>query len=354
METHTSWVWPDQIDNREDYPYFENKQGTKIFIAPRRYIIQLKKKAGGKNIEENPEAISACKSVITPVHNYRYAPEPLKSLVSIFQLLGHNGGKDIYLYLTNISSQKLRKDLIGGLLQVLEEDYKPKLIWIQTGTASQQPKVYEAESIEQILTTITEKQENLITWTGNAKHPWTFKATTYLSHVAQGKDQAVVPEREAATKIAQGATERNIKKQAILNKIFKKRAARQPSMSLSDEELLETVNDLENNITHSSSTRGTKRKDGRESPQPGPSKRRASSHSITETTTTSYTPATREEETQQDRGEESPSILVSQLREAQKALAAFPQLDFSGITFNIVSATVSNQSISMEIKSTRN
>ena len=103
-----NWTWPDQIETREDYPFFENNQGTKIYIAPRRYIIHLTLNHQQNNIENNlEEEISSLKPVITRVHNYRYAPEPLKNLDSIFQLLGQNSGRDIYLYLTNISSQNV-------------------------------------------------------------------------------------------------------------------------------------------------------------------------------------------------------------------------------------------------------
>lgn len=47
--TNTIALW-EQVENREEWPTIQNNRGTKIYIAPRRYVIQLQRQPGKEHI----------------------------------------------------------------------------------------------------------------------------------------------------------------------------------------------------------------------------------------------------------------------------------------------------------------
>nr|AAP78908.1 non-structural protein 2 [Aedes albopictus C6/36 cell densovirus] len=353
-----NWIWENQLEVREEWPTITNNQGTKIYIAPRQYLLQLRCRQTPSRIEIS-ERISEIKPLITSTHNYTAAPEPLNSLNSHFQLLEQEAGKYLYVNLTNISSQVIRKKIFSHILDVFEDSYSPKKLWIITGHRQAQPKCYETTSKDAVLKALLTAQAKIteMELMGRASPPWIYKATVLLTHMAMNRQQAVRPERNEQHPRQNQVNQKNIKA-AIINKIFKNKAVPPPSPAdtiSSTESWMEEVNQIEKqHTTHSSSTKTTAKRTGDISPQPGPSKRRALSPLTTETTSTSSSHHQIQEETAQESEPESPSFLVQQAQEVQKRLSRFPKLNFSGTTFSIASVTVSKQSISMEIKSNNN
>ena len=123
--TKVPFIWKNQTPIKEDWEKITNRTGTVIPIPPRRYVIQIRQKPGQDNVMR--KQVEELKAVITPTHNYSYAPEPLHRTESTYQLLDKKGdGRHIILHLTNISSQRIREDLIRGTLRVLNQ-YKPEI-----------------------------------------------------------------------------------------------------------------------------------------------------------------------------------------------------------------------------------
>nr|AXQ04868.1 nonstructural protein 2 [Culex densovirus] len=235
----------------------------------------------------------------------------------------------------------------------------PEKTMVITGHRQAQPKCYETTSKDAVLKALLTAQAKIteMELMGRASPPWIYKATVLLTHMAMNRQQAVRPERNEQNPRQNQVNQKNIKA-AIINKIYKNKAVPPPSPAdtiSSTESWMEEVNQIEKqHTTHSSSTKITAKRTGDISPQQGPSKRRALSPLITETTSTSSSHHQIQEETAQESEPESPSFLVQQAQEMQKRLSHFPKLNFSGTTFSIASVTVSKQSISMEIKSNNN
>nr|AJI02598.1 non-structure protein 2 [Mosquito densovirus HB-3] len=355
-----NWIWEDQIAEREDWPTITNNQGSQISIAPRQYLLQLKYKHKGEvSVDKITSKISLVKPLVTSTHNYKAAPEPLNQLNSHFQILAQEAGKYLYVNLTNISSQIIRKKLFNHILEVYEENYSPKKLWIVTGHRQAQPKCYETPSTDAVLKALLTAQAKLTEMesTDRASPPWTFKATVLLTHIALNKDQAIKPTRERDQPVQQNQQDPKKIKAAVISRIYKKQAVpASPTESISStESWTDQLDKIEKAHTiPSSCTRTTLKRTGGISPQHAQSKRQASSHSTMATTSTSYSPPPAQEETAPEFAQGSPDSLVRQALEMQKQLSHFPELNFSGTSFCIVSVTASKQHISMEIRSKNN
>lgn len=343
------WDWQ-HVERREDYPSIVNQRGTTIFIAPRRYVIQLNLKPQNEPLRKGQ--LEEVKSIASRVHSYQYAPEPLKSLVSIFQLLGAKSGKVIYVYLTNISSQKIRRDLLNGILGVLETNYAPLATWIQQGTTKDIPTCYETSTKEAAITAVTTAQRDIDLHQRELQPPWkremVFKVT---EHIATGRDQAAMPNRDQAGPSREAPRKRGV---FITNEQKKKRAhdqAVEEALNEDDEILMQAAMELieeDLGTIPSSSTKRIKKKDGGQQHGEKPSHNLPAS--TTETTTTSYS-ETGANQTSADNATESEDSFVLRAQELQRSLSHALQLDFYGTLFSIVSVTASRASISMVLES---
>lgn len=105
---------------KEQWPSITNARGATIFIAPRRYTIQLERLANAPHISK--EQIQAIKNIAAKVHDYRYAPEPLCRLDSIFQVLGAGNGHTIYFeqYKQLEDTKKSLNEYIGNFKRKLD------------------------------------------------------------------------------------------------------------------------------------------------------------------------------------------------------------------------------------------
>ncbi|EGI68937.1 hypothetical protein G5I_02320 [Acromyrmex echinatior] len=192
--SNTPGLWQ-QVLEREDYPTITNQRETSISIAPRHYTIRLTRLAGEKHIDA--EQIDSVKNIARRVHNYSYAPKPLWPLDSSFQLLGDGNGKTIYVVLTNISSQKIRKDLLNGTLGVLKNNWTSAWTWIET-TSEKYPhppiniKTITTTEVIEAITQFRQQLENRmeqhvqIGWKKN-------RVYIIMGHLAEDRQERALP-----------------------------------------------------------------------------------------------------------------------------------------------------------------
>ena len=362
-----SWAWADQSNNREQWPTITNKQGTTIPIQPRRIIVKFNWKAKTHNLTE--DQIHRLKAVANEWHRYDKAPEPLKSIDSHLQVLATDRRKTLYVVLTNISSQILKKSIYNGIYLVLQENYKSQYTWIQAKTQDEPPAVFDTSTVESILEVISKAQTQTAEYLALSRPapPWTYKMEVIFSKLAIGRGNAALPERmEVLANRDENDQAARKRKQDALNKIFINKAKKTKRQAveehlLSDEEennqLAAVVSEIDQieGTTHSSSTRAT-------SPSPGTSSsnarttnnHRPSSPSTTEMTSTSSTPQAQREETPQRDETESLNSFMRAARGLQRRLVLFPELDFSGTTFYIASASVSKHTINLGLEAKTN
>jgi hypothetical protein len=337
----TPWMWMDQEAQRENWPTITNIQGTEIYIAPRRYVVQWNLKRGMKAIQSAQDPIiSHLKPSITSIHNYKKAPEPLSSLDSHFQILGVNNGKTLYVSLTNISSQTIRKEIFKYTFRALENDYNCKTLWIQMGADDQPHLAYTTEREDILLKCIGLAREKILEHKimTPTNPPWTYRAQILLTHLAQNRSQAILPERlQQLEKRNQRQEEKQKEIQHKEQTFWKQRkpthlriqtnaltATEQlspsPSPELTTEQLQKIDQEVKEATTHLLSTKTTSKRTGNQESTPIPAKRHHSSHSTTGTTSISSSPRAQMEETQQDNEPASPSSLVVKAKELQKLL----------------------------------
>ena len=316
------------------------------------------------------DQIHRLKAVANEWHRYDKAPEPLKSIDSHLQVLATDRRKTLYVVLTNISSQVLKRSIYNGIYLVLQENFKSQYTWIQAKTQNETPAVFDTPTLESILEVICKAQTQTAEYLALSKPapPWTYKMEVIFSKLAIGRGNAALPERmEVLANRDENEQAARKRKQEALNKIFINRAKktkRQQTVQehlLSDEEennqLAAVVSEIDQieGTTHSSSTRAT-------SPLPGTSSSNArttnnhqpSSPSTMETTSTSSTRQVPQEETQPSEETESLNSFMQAARELQRQLVHFPELGFSGTTFSIASASVSKHTINLGLEAKTN
>ena len=335
--TNRRFTWTNQEENREQWEEITNKQGTIIKIPPRRYAIQLQLKPG--KTELNQTQINQMKKILTQIHTYSYAPEPLKNITSTFQMINKNANmKTIILYLTNISSQAVRRDLMTEIM-IIMKDYKPEITWIQMNTENERVRTYSTTTREDVIEVLLQRADTTqqMLWTNPPQPPWKTQARNIIliQHTATNQAQEAVPER-MKTKIQEDDMDQNLaqvaeKVEQQLKKKMKTTQEKHTSPSSSTKQ-----------INHQT---GNKQKDTNHHQHLSPS--------TTEHITTSSTPATIEEEMEQDSEDELLDTWVQQLQEIQKSMQRTIKFVFSGESFYIASGTVSKQQISMVLESTK-
>lgn len=377
--SHGPWIWAGQDESRENWPSIVTQTGTTIHIPPRRYVIKLKLLTNRHPLDSTD--LQSLKELITPTHSYKYAPEPLKTIDSILQILTEKepDRNTIYIYLTNISSQIMRRTLFEGLLEKLQNKYKPELTIVQMNTSDNKYRTYDTKTMQNVIdaTTKRESETGELLWMGTAPQPpWKWRAPILLSHVATGRDEALMPQR--ATKPRQEADKGKQAqgKGALLANVFKKRKqtvqAREMSPTPSEEEALNQMMDnvekdlaptkkrqkqeltqagpiQQKPITHSSSTNVIRDQNGEIIGEIHPH----SSHTTTGTTTTSSTATTSQEATSLDSETESWRTLEQHLQGIQNVLPHTPRLNFFETSYYIASAKATAASIHLELKSER-
>lgn len=269
------------------------------------------------------------KPAISKYHNKTYAPEPLKELTSTFQILHKQEESMVYLHLTNISSQSIRRDLITAMMEILE-DWTPTLTWIQQATDKNPMKQYNTRSKEEVITAITMSAKSIqyLESDGQVKDPTIWKTKAFLTHqVLPGEEALAGPERD------------------------KERTAKTPSWNLIRKRKAETeeITDemMRDVIIPSSSITNTSHQTGKETQING-NKRQALSSSTTQTTDTSFTPQTKEVGIQVESGNALLGSLAEQSLVLQKLLQRYNEYASSKTMSPIASVTVSPQRCSME------
>jgi hypothetical protein len=260
--TAKKFEWTHQTTIREEFQTITNQRGTKIPIPPRRYAVEITAISKHNTITKNQ--IEKIKQMVTTVHSYSYAPEPLHQIESVFQLLDKKrNGEHLIIYLTNISSQTIRREIYLQTLEILHQ-YKTETTWIQQMADTEHPRAYSTLITDQVIQVILQRAETVahMTWQYPPRPPWTLQmAPAILIHhkalqtQTPAKPQRTIPQTPRK-KTSQPAT------------------------------------------TPSSSTNQTKTLNGKQ--QQETNQAQHSSHSTMETITTSYSQQTTEEETDPD------------------------------------------------------
>jgi hypothetical protein len=137
---------------------------------------------------------------VTKNHSYRQAPEPLFSLQSHFQVLHSPSGNCLFLYLSNISSQHIRRNLFERILRTLKQNHlRPTTTWMQICNTTYPTIAFQTRTAEEVLTAITTAQTKL----GMIRIPdhqtvlpWTIPDIEILMHHPCGhREERALPER---------------------------------------------------------------------------------------------------------------------------------------------------------------
>jgi hypothetical protein len=164
--------------------------------------------------------------VVTYTHNYKRAPEPLRSSDSHFQLLEAENGRTLFLHLTNISFQIIRKELFNHTLMVLErEDYTPQMTWVQMTNQETQHTTYTTHTIDDVMKVISTAQNKLETYRTiyQVPTPWTYRQRILLTHLYHNRAEAVLRERLEQQRITELQKEtRDQENKQIMGNLFRK------------------------------------------------------------------------------------------------------------------------------------
>jgi hypothetical protein len=275
------WIWEDQRQKKEDWPTITNNRGTVIPIPPRRYVVKV--------MSDHPVTVSPyrrnlmlenLKPIITHIHNYKRARESLNSLNSYFQIMESEKGKYLYLQLTNISSQIIRRELFNHVLAMLEaETYRPTTTWIQQEHQNNPYSIFRTQTTEEVLTVITQAQVKLEAYKiwEDVQAPWTYRQRIRLTHLCHNRSQAVLLARMVQREISQ--VRKDERKKGIMAKLFGKRKRQTTETTTNDQDRQEPETTA--HILPSSSTKTTSGKDGRPPSRQEEKQARVSSPSIT-------------------------------------------------------------------------
>lgn len=292
-------------------------------------MIQLLKKEEKPPKEETVKE-SNFRQIVKSIHNYKYAREPLNCCTSHFQILEATNTGDIYISLTNISSQSIRSTLISKTLEYLLQHwtYKFGKIWIQSGNQSEPIREYQAKTTQDVLEIITKaafQTAHLMTDLPD-QPPWYLQVNNWMTHIINPEPNAEVDPELQNFQVPQQPPQN------------KRKSNEQPSTSAQKRK----------NIIRSSYTKTTNETTGNQTEQRDQDQ--ASSHSTTETTTTSSTEQQTNQMPQEQENELS-NTWEQMLKDVQKHISQLPKLNYCQTSYSIVSVTVSEQSITMEIKS---
>lgn len=314
------WMWPDQRQDKQQWPTITNSTNKVISIPPRRYIILLTRTNATTDLEDMEDTL---KEVISKYHNKLHAPEPLKELISTFQILHKQEESMIYLHLTNISSQAIRRDLITATVEALS-DWTPNLTWIQQASERNPMKQYNTPTLDLIITTITQssKQIQHLESDGQVKDPTIWSTKHFITHQLLPEDESLPgPERDPERKA----------KTPNWNLIRKRKSTDQEEIT---DEMMRDV------TIPSSSTTNTYHQTGSGTQTRG-NKRPALSSSTTQTTDTSFIRQTKEVGTQAESENGLLGSLAEQSLVLQKLLRRYNEYASSKTMSPIVSVTVS-------------
>jgi len=330
------WIWEDQKNRKEDWPTIVNTLGTTIWIPPRRCVVQVElDRRVIMSRSRMTILLGIVQDEITYTHHYRRAPEPLKQLLSHFQIMRTDGGRTLHLQLTNISSQIIRKELYTRVLLALAVDgYGPSLTWIQQENQDRPTWTFVTKTIEDVMKVITTAQAKLDAHRAQeaVPVPWTTRAEIWVTHECTNRDQAVLPRRR-----------REQQQQCLPSRDDEPgpSTSRGAKRMRKEHEMPETGNDS-GHTSHSSYTSPTSRKYGQQESQAGQKSDQDSYRSTTPITSTSSSAHTQNaEETPQEPETVSVNSLVVRAQALRRRLLRSSKLRISGNSYYIASVTVS-------------
>lgn len=346
MNHESELVWQDQEEDQQRWATITNKEGTTIYIVPRLYLIQLSLRPGKRTLQVNDEL----EEKIKHMHNHNYAPEPLRTTRSDFQILDQKNGSERYISLTNISSQIIRRELIKEVLEYHLPNYKIHYTWIWTKTIETTPTMYNTKTISETINCITTRQTDLFMYKEmNVKKdpPIKFKMTVILHHICRPSNKIdQINQRTRENENQQKRKAIQTRNQENSNLWKRRKAINQQRQQQQEQQQQQQQNpnqQEENSIVVYSQNPTAEEWNLEEASQ-------HSYHSIMQAIGTSHSTQTNLEETETEQENASLNFIMPQLEELQKYFKQHKKLNVQERIFSIVSATVSEQSVCMEIK----
>jgi hypothetical protein len=175
-------MWLNQTQIKNDWPVITNPQGKQFSLPPKRHIIHLLKEQNSPPLSDDQQ--NQILNIATDIHQLRYAPEPLATMTSHFQLL-HQSQKEnsLWISLTNTSSRKTRPDLIQKVMRVLYQ-YKPTKTFIQEMTQTSPHTTYQTPNVQSVITVLLSAQQEIQHMTMDFQIvPRNLPMTTILTHI---------------------------------------------------------------------------------------------------------------------------------------------------------------------------
>jgi hypothetical protein len=128
---------PNQVSNQDDFlvdkPIKRQKRlannnkptGKNILTPPKKIRFTSPERTNVRSTIRRPK--SQILSMITDIHQLRYAPEPLATMTSHFQLIHQSTNEtSIWISLTNTSGRKIRPDIFQKTIRILYQYTKVK------------------------------------------------------------------------------------------------------------------------------------------------------------------------------------------------------------------------------------
>lgn len=338
------WNWEDQIRTKEEGKQITTKTGSTIIVVPRAYIIHLQGQFDRKEhrIGFATTVESSVKQWVNSIHNYETHPEPLAQFTSHFRISEQLSTGNVYIILTNISSQQIRRTLIQHTLTALNErlNLTPYQTWIHNMNYMTEEKNYKTTTIEDVIIAIT-------TFSPQLQQLHNMPPKNNYPTIAIAYQHTAPHLREEDLPVPQRALQQP--KQHL--PIYKRRRKTSPTTETTTQELLEAVLQAEelhqlqatNTITQPSSS--TMQTNLQEQPKVNVPTTQ-DSHMTTTTTSSSpiHIPTTSQN------NENVSSLEWGQtLQEWKKLLLQHNKLTTSNGSFNILSIKISQTSPIMEI-----
>lgn len=275
--------------------------------------------------------LSNLRQHLSYTHFYKEHPELLKDLRSHFQISYETKWKQVYVSLTNISSQAMRREIISHTLKILQQQYgwKPENTLIQSMNQHRRATSVTTTTADQVIQAITTYQRELTDNGLQTPQEVYSHLTQILTHTAeQATQEAPVPQRP----IQQKQTTKFFRKNRLRNLYI--------TYSLTIEDLEQAEQQFS---IHSSSITTTDQTD-----QTDQANHQPSSHS-TMTTTTTLSTESHTNKIPQGTEQGSPINWELTIKEWSRFIALHKKLTISNTSWNISCAKIYENSAHLVI-----
>lgn len=151
----SSLQWPDTILDCRDNPTILRSTGGVINVAPRQYLIVWKTTNIANQLQWTDTKIQILETIINEYTNRSKYSDPLFGLTSTVTLARTPDNGQVWLHITNISSQT-RRQMIGKIEDQLVQHYQPREVYIQQQNEMNPIMKFEIQAITQVINVIAD------------------------------------------------------------------------------------------------------------------------------------------------------------------------------------------------------